>query len=723
MFLAVHCYGRDTLTEGGVPAFPVYGKVGLVLSGGGAKGLSHIGVIRALEENNIPIDYICGTSMGAVIASMYAIGLSPDDMLSLVKSKEFEAWYSGKQEADYATYFYREDPLPKMFNISLQRKGPKGKGVGKIKVSLPSSLVLPYSMDLAMMEAYASPSIACGYDFSRLMVPFFCISADILKKGKVIHTGGDLGGAVRASMTYPFVLKPITIDSTVLFDGGFYDNFPWKELQRLYNPDFIIGARCVADGTPLDDEDIVAQVTNMISSRTDFSIPPDKGLVIGERYPYGVMEFDKMDEIVAMGYSRAMEQIPRLKELIGRQRSRRELDSMRLSFRQRTRPMRFSGEIVFEGELDGNQRDFVQRTIAGSPPRDFDFSTLKRGYYKVAATGTVKTFYPFYSLERDSLVTLKIKGSPAAPLRLFIGGNISSADLNQGYAGVSYTKLGRTPWSILGDVNIGKHYMGGSVKWRHNVGISPLAYYDVEGVVHMFRYTFPYRESYREIYLRIGGAVAVGERNNLLLKGNLHLGRHVSTSLWMGKDTRNAPQYPVAGTMIKAGARWRSGGVFRLRAMADSYREVNRWLRLGYCADIAWQTGARMGEYIPSLLEMPAFSPFPHSRTLLLQGYRGEAYAGIGISPVICATKTLFLHGNISYFQPYRKFVPDGEGGYIRSGKFPKGAFLGNTALVWQSPAGPVSFSVSYYQSGERYRWYPQLNLGFLLFKKKMMED
>ena len=96
-------------------------SVGLVLSGGGAKGLSHIGVLKALEENNIPVDYICGTSMGAIIGGLYSIGLNPDEMLYLFRSKEFESRYNAMPEQAYATYFYRDDPTPKMFSVSLEK--------------------------------------------------------------------------------------------------------------------------------------------------------------------------------------------------------------------------------------------------------------------------------------------------------------------------------------------------------------------------------------------------------------------------------------------------------------------------------------------------------------------------------------------------------------------------------------------------------------------------
>ena len=85
-------------------------KVGLVLSGGGAKGITHIGIIRALEENNIPIDYVAGTSMGAIVGALYAMGYSPDDMEKLIKSDDFKRWYTGNIEEQYIYYFKKNPP-------------------------------------------------------------------------------------------------------------------------------------------------------------------------------------------------------------------------------------------------------------------------------------------------------------------------------------------------------------------------------------------------------------------------------------------------------------------------------------------------------------------------------------------------------------------------------------------------------------------------------------
>lgn len=713
-------------------------SVGVVLSGGGAKGVSHIGVLKALEENNIPVDYICGTSMGAVVASFYAMGLSPDEMMDIIKSREFEAWYNGRQEEGTASWFYREEATPRMFSISLKRRG------GKVVPAFPSSIVSPYPMDLAMMEAYASPSAAAGHDFSNLMVPFFCISSDIKNKRKIVHVEGDLGSAVRASMTYPFIFKPITIDSTVLFDGGFYDNFPWNELLRLHSPDFIIGSKCVVGDAPLDDENIVGQITNMIVSRTDYDIPQEKGIVISRKYPYGVMEFGKAEEIMESGYGAALERIPEIEGRVSRRRSAWELDSMRLAFRRRMPKVVFSPQIMFEGSLNGRQQDFVSGTITGKEEKPFDFSTLKRGYYRVAATRTLNTFHPSCVPDGDSLMTLKIRASAASPMEIAAGGNISSADLNQGYLQVTWTHLGKTPWRMQLHGNLGTFYSGTGLYWRHNAGISPLFYYDIGVLAQRFKYE-SHKAVHREYGVRIGAATPLDMRGNLLLKGEVAAGKGtvetpshntglivLSPSVQLQKNTLNYPLYPTEGMRLHFGLRWnrveeqeleRVHSGFRLRVLADLYMRMGKHFRLGVNADLLWQRPLEMEGYLPALLLKPAFHPFPYPRAMLLEGYRADTYAGIGISPVICVAKTLFLHGNVSYFQPYRLIYGDQEGGYGCGERFPKGAFLGNMALVWHSPIGPVSFSASWYQKGERHKWYPQMNVGFLLFKKKMLED
>ena len=117
------------------------------MSGGGAKGMTHIGIIRALEENNIPIDYITGTSMGAIIGSLYAMGYSPDDMEALLRSEDFKRWYSGQIEPEYGYYFKQNRPTPEFFNIRFSFKDSL-----HIKPQiLPTSMVNPIQMNLVFV--------------------------------------------------------------------------------------------------------------------------------------------------------------------------------------------------------------------------------------------------------------------------------------------------------------------------------------------------------------------------------------------------------------------------------------------------------------------------------------------------------------------------------------------------------------------------------------------
>ena len=147
-------------------------KVGLVLSGGGAKGLTHIGIIRALEENNIPIDYIAGTSMGAIIGSLYAMGYSPDDMVELLKSEDFKRWYSGEVEEKYVYHFKKNLPTPEFFNIRFSFRD----SLKSLKPQfLPTSVVNPIQMNLVFVDLYARATAACKGDFDKLFVPFRCI--------------------------------------------------------------------------------------------------------------------------------------------------------------------------------------------------------------------------------------------------------------------------------------------------------------------------------------------------------------------------------------------------------------------------------------------------------------------------------------------------------------------------------------------------------------------
>ena len=188
------------LRAAGSDSIPATQSVGLVLSGGGAKGIAHIGVIQALEDNNIPIDYIAGTSMGAIVGSLYACGYTPAEMMAIINSESFADWSTGTIDKKLTYYFLQDDPLPTMINLNL------GDSDSTLLSSvLPSSLINPLPMNFAFMELYAPYTAQCRGNFDRLFVPFRCVSSDMTNKRRVVSSSGSLSDAVRASMSFPLV--------------------------------------------------------------------------------------------------------------------------------------------------------------------------------------------------------------------------------------------------------------------------------------------------------------------------------------------------------------------------------------------------------------------------------------------------------------------------------------------------------------------------------------
>ena len=252
-------------------------QVGLVLSGGGAKGLAHIGVIKALEENGIPIDYITGSSIGSIIGALYSSGYTPDQMIQVFESEEFFLWSKGIIPEKYKYYYKKQDDNATMFSFSFDFKE------GLPKTRFPSYLIPTHQMDIAFMQIFSPPIAKANYNFDSLMIPFRSIAADIYDKKSIISKSGDLGSAVRASMTFPFFFRPILVDSIPLFDGGMYNNFPWDIMMDEFSPDFLIGSNVSQNTPPPGELGILLQLENMIVTKTDFDIPDSLGITINTR--------------------------------------------------------------------------------------------------------------------------------------------------------------------------------------------------------------------------------------------------------------------------------------------------------------------------------------------------------------------------------------------------------------------------------------------------------
>jgi len=275
-------------------------SVGLVLSGGGSKGLAHIGVIKALEEQGIPIDFIGGTSMGAIVGSLYAMGLNTDEMIELLQSDEFSYWINGELKEEDRYYFKQENPGPDLISIGLDIKDTVPRTI------FPLSLIPNHLMDFAFMEIYSRASAAAGYQFDSLFVPFLCNAVDISHNREVIFRKGDLAQAVRASMTVPLYFRPIVVDGSIMYDGGIYNNFPVNHVKEAFHPDVIVGSKASEGNSPPGEYDILGQIENIVMKPSDYAIEPANGILLDmdfESEP--LLAFSKMGEFVEKGYSTA----------------------------------------------------------------------------------------------------------------------------------------------------------------------------------------------------------------------------------------------------------------------------------------------------------------------------------------------------------------------------------------------------------------------------------
>ena len=204
-------------------------KIGLALGGGGAKGVAHIGVLKVLEEAGMPIDYIAGTSMGALVGALYAIGYSPKEIDSLVSLQDWQLLLSDKVKRDNLTFPEKENSekyvitLP--FGIEKKDRMIDGMVKGQSLQNLFSNLTIGYHDSV---------------DFRSFPIPFSCVAVNIVDGKDYVFQKGSLPVAMRASMAIPAVFTPVKLDSMVLVDGGLNDNYPADVVKRM-GADIIIG--------------------------------------------------------------------------------------------------------------------------------------------------------------------------------------------------------------------------------------------------------------------------------------------------------------------------------------------------------------------------------------------------------------------------------------------------------------------------------------------------
>ncbi|HWY37717.1 MAG TPA: patatin-like phospholipase family protein, partial [Bacteroidia bacterium] len=340
-------------------------KVGVVLSGGGAGGACHVGVLKALEENNIPIDYIVGTSVGSLIGALYASGYSPGEIEKIVTSEKFTQLLKGETEKRYRYYYFKKDDDASWITLKVSFDS-------SIVTNIPTNFINSVSIDYSMAEFFTRHASASAGNFDSLLVPFRCVASDVEMKKPVVFNHGALNQAVRASMTYPFYFDPISVDGKVLFDGGLYDNFPADVMSSDFKPDYIVGSVVTALNPKIREGDVYAQIRNMLVYNPDFSLHNTNGIILTPWSGVGTFDFSSAKRLIDSGYVATLRQIDSIKKQVTAIRTLEEVNRRRSLFKNRMTENIPIEEINIQG-VNKKQQVYIKRMLSIGGKKELTF--------------------------------------------------------------------------------------------------------------------------------------------------------------------------------------------------------------------------------------------------------------------------------------------------------------------------------------------------------------
>ena len=744
-------------------------KVGLVLSGGGAKGMTHIGIIRALEENNIPIDYITGTSMGAIIGSLYAMGYSPDDMEALLRSEDFKRWYSGQVEPEYGYYFKQNRPTPEFFNIRFSFKDSL-----HIKPQiLPTSMVNPIQMNLVFVELFARATAACSGDFNRLFVPFRCIASDVYNKKPLIMRRGDLGDAVRASMSFPFVFKPIEIDSVLAYDGGIYNNFPTDIMREDFKPEVIIGSVVAANPGKPKENDLMSQLENMIMQKTDYTLPDSLGIIMTFKYDdVSLLDFDHLQELHDIGYNRTISLMDSIKGRIHRRVSAENVRLRRLVYRSNLPQFRFR-DIYIEG-ANPQQQAYIKKEFHDEDHEVFTYEDLKRGYFRLLSDNMISEIIPHavYDSEND-LYSLHLKVKMEDNFSVRMGGSVSTTSSNQIYLGLGYQDLNYYSKEITLDGQIGKVYNNAQLmakidlptriptSYRLIASLSTFDYYKKDKLFSKNDKPSFNSKDERFVKLMVALPFLANKRAEISIGyGKLQDNYFQSSVINFDKDrsdrstynllggaigfygsTLNARQYATKGYFEKLVAQVFSGkekfipgnptetsvttkerqSWLQISYMKYAYHTMSPKFTLGWMAEMLYSSKNFSENYTATMLQAADFSPTPHSKLMYNEAFRANQFLAAGIKPIFVFNDMFQFRSEFYGFVPIFPIKKNALNKAYYGKAFSRFEYIGEISVICQLPFGAISAYVNHYSSPKK-EWNVGLTLGWQLFNYRFIE-
>lgn len=351
-------------------------KIGLVLSGGGARGAAHVGVLKVLEENRVPIDMIAGTSFGAIVGGLYASGYSADDLQNILDTIDWQEALSNSAPRKNRSFRRKEDDDGFLIKLKL--------GIKDGDLRLPTGFVKPNNLRLTLRDLL-SP-VATARHFDDLMTPFRAVATDLETGLTVPLEDGDLTSAMLASMAVPALFPPVQRDGHLLVDGGVSNNVP-IDVVRAMGADIVI---VVDISTPLQTKDDITSLTSVInqlsliltnqSAARQLATLTERDVIIRpDLSGIGVLDFENAIDAVPRGTSAALDVAAQLRPYtLPVERWQAHLDSRTLE--DTTEPVIDFIRIVNETEVSD---DLIASRLSLKPGDTLDSSVMSDELSKI----------------------------------------------------------------------------------------------------------------------------------------------------------------------------------------------------------------------------------------------------------------------------------------------------------------------------------------------------
>lgn len=622
-------------------------------------------------------------------------------------------------------------------------------------------------MNFAFMELFAATTAQCHSNFNKLFVPFRCVTSDVYNKRKFVFRDGNLGEAIRASMSFPIVFKPVYMNGLPMFDGGIYDNFPVDVMRHDFAPGFMIGVDVSSGSSKPDVNSLVDQIETMIIQDHDVNFPDSSGIkMVINLQDFGLLDFDKAKAIYKIGYDYTLAHMDSIKTRIHSRVPQETRNLSRSVFKSMTPYVEFDSVHV-EGAKNEMQNKYIEELFMRNARDTFDLEEAKISYYRAISSDKLKDLVP-HAVFNDSTrrFSLNMDATVKGNYSVGVGGFLTSSTNSMIYLSCNYKTLSYNSFDASLRGWIGQSYYGGELFSKIALKTQVPSYAAISGVVSKQKFY----ESDMLFYSDELPTFIINYDNHLRLQYGFAIGRKAKMEFGIGyghledrfyqsnvvdfnstsqdhttyklgqiigkfeHNTLNHPLYPTAGSKATITAIGVTGkytftpaslnqGIVntenenmtwgQVEVNLDKYFPLGNKFVLGTKIDVLGSTKKLVDNYTANIVQAPAFNPTPATKNYFNPDFRSNSFLAAGIIPLFKIIDNLQFRTEFYAFVPFRKICESADYKVHYSKWFNHVSYMGEAALIYNFSFASLSIYGNYLSYPAR-NWNFGISFGLL---------